>query len=67
MTTIVTVPTNTTFSALLDNNYPVLQALLNTVRLPHYASTRDAIEVLKARLMADYSDACRKNDVRPMG
>ena len=63
MTNISALPANAMFSTLLNNNHSVLRALLNAVQLPRYASTDDAIEVLKARLMADYSDACRKNDI----
>lgn len=63
MTNASALPANAMFSTLLNNNHSVLRALLNAVQLPRYASTDDAIEVLKARLMADYSDACRKNDI----
>lgn len=64
MMTTIYVPTNETFAAMLENNYGVLQSLLNAARLPRYASTRDAIEVLKKRLCSDYADSVRKGDFR---
>lgn len=49
MTNASALPANAMFSTLLNNNHSVLRALLNAVQLPRYASTDDAIEVLKAR------------------